>query len=848
METQKVSSSIQDRYRPLNSVSLREFVFRSMLWLANVLCGFVCNHIVYVLGRIFGYFFRFKEQNSGKFPSICDSINGKSDHQFGANRCEMSDSNLFGEREIFVEADSREKNRRKKQDSVDVGIVSNASRTNKYQFLAGQSLSGFLEEPPNKSVTVHELFAGSDDQSFNISEELSRELEDFQEFDVRSEAKQLSFDPSNGFFSELEPEVVNVPDKKTEAEDDGLENRQAIFIRKDPSDRDNPVGLEDSFLGIPEFSDELEFCSANHLASIGTKQGSVSTNDGVLGVNFEVEKAVVSVDSSRIEENLEKHEHSSSNQDDLSEAEGSVGLEDRFLCKHEASDQLEICLSNPSFSPDRNQVSVSSNVNFSFPRRRFDSVIDEILSNESSIKVSYPEAQTYIDEKWADYNEEDSPGSLDHTEFELQLQNSVAAAEPNILGHEFDDEEKDSASKDTELSKFSEKCDSWTSDGDDEMEEDVLLQHKEMVKQMKREIRSLKTNGLPTILEESVSPRMDEDLKPLKIDRKIDYKDRMEEIQLVYKSYMDKMRRLDILGHQTMYAIGLVQMKNQDQLTSKRKLSTPAIESLLSHNFWPSKLRRRHGGDPIKKLVRDLQEDLELLYVGQLCLSWEILKWQYGKALELRECNSSRLCLFNLAAEEFQQFQVLVRRFIEDEPFHGPRIQYYLKSRSEVCSLLQVPPIKDDQKDSAKEEAEGAVTIARLVETIDESMHSFWEFLRADREKANLMKGIQERQIDPLDAELQINIRADLQKKERRLKDLVRSRNCIVKKFQKQHRDCRLNDELFIAQVELRLVSRALDMQRLTRNQLLWCRKKLSKIDLVGRKVRVDSSFLLFPC
>ena len=93
------------------------------------------------------------------------------------------------------------------------------------------------------------------------------------------------------------------------------------------------------------------------------------------------------------------------------------------------------------------------------------------------------------------------------------------------------------------------------------------------------------------------------------------------------------------------------------------------------------------------KFIGELQTELEVVYVGQMCLSWEILHWQYGKALELWESDPRGVRQFNEVAGEFQQFQVLMQRFIEDEPFHGPRVQNYVKSRCVLRNLLQVPAI-----------------------------------------------------------------------------------------------------------------------------------------------------------
>lgn len=85
--------------------------------------------------------------------------------------------------------------------------------------------------------------------------------------------------------------------------------------------------------------------------------------------------------------------------------------------------------------------------------------------------------------------------------------------------------------------------------------------------------------------------------------------------------------------------------------------------------------------------------------------------------------------------------------------------------------------------------------------------------------------------------------------KERKLKDTVRSGNCIVRKFQKHHEEqIQLDEEQLLAQVGLRLVSRVMHMKKLRKDQLMWCNEKLNRIKFDGRKVQVEPSFLFFPC
>lgn len=91
-------------------------------------------------------------------------------------------------------------------------------------------------------------------------------------------------------------------------------------------------------------------------------------------------------------------------------------------------------------------------------------------------------------------------------------------------------------------------------------------EHDELIEQLKLELKAARTGGLPTILEETESEndsdsspaKMADDLmKPLKItDQKLEHKDRIMEIQKVYKSYAERMRKLDVLNYQTMHAIG----------------------------------------------------------------------------------------------------------------------------------------------------------------------------------------------------------------------------------------------------------------------------------------------------
>jgi hypothetical protein len=191
-----------------------------------------------------------------------------------------------------------------------------------------------------------------------------------------------------------------------------------------------------------------------------------------------------------------------------------------------------------------------------------------------------------------------------------------------------------------------------------------------------------------------------------------------------------------------------------------------------------------------------------------------------------------------------------------------------------------------DKKARRKGRDDDSITSDMLVEIMEESIRIFWRFVRSDKDAQNVIskgrKGTQIEPQDPTELELLTEVRTSFQKvsfvsisiyiyillqvlnmqscsvmlnlfstgmqKERRLKDVLRSGNCILKKFQK-HREDNSNQVLyFFSQVDMKLVARVLSMSRVTTDQLLWCHNKLSKINFVSRKIHVEPSFLLFPC
>jgi Protein of unknown function (DUF1666) len=80
--------------------------------------------------------------------------------------------------------------------------------------------------------------------------------------------------------------------------------------------------------------------------------------------------------------------------------------------------------------------------------------------------------------------------------------------------------------------------------------------------------------------------------------------------------------------------------------------------------------------------------------VAQVCLAWEALNWNYGNIFR-KNPNPKEMgkpyCPARVA-QEFQQFQVLLQRFIENEPYeYGRRPEVYARMKVRSPKLLLVP-------------------------------------------------------------------------------------------------------------------------------------------------------------
>ncbi|TQD97371.1 hypothetical protein C1H46_016950 [Malus baccata] len=473
--------------------------------------------------------------------------------------------------------------------------------------------------------------------------------------------------------------------------------------------------------------------------------------------------------------------------------------------------------------------------------------------------------------KAASFNVEEAPQDFGHGECEKDESREmklVTGEEPRSDGEKLGSHENDSAS-DSDYDYVGYETDCFEDEGEDMKKEiretkelqkndhhnpeekptEALWEHQELIEQLKMEFKRVRADALPTVPEDYEFLNLD-DLKPRKVDEILH--GRIGEFDEFYKSYSVRMRNFDILNNQKLNALRLLQSKKPPKPFSSRK-------SFCSQNLLRCKSNKDYDFfDPISVKFRELHSELEVVYVGQLCLSWEFLKWQYGKALELWK-SPYKTATYNEVAGEFQKFKEYLQRFVEGEcSEERTRVENYVSNRYKMSLLLQVPVVRGDSlKDRRKTRRKGRddgeiISSDDLVEKLEESITTMWQFIRADKYASSSINASQKRRREHLqetDLNLLAEVQTDLHKKNMKLKEILKSRNSMLKRFRKHEEEEGTDDHLyFFSEVDMKLVSKVLNMSSVTTDQLEWCRDMLSKICFVNRKLCVDPSVLLFPC
>lgn len=306
-----------------------------------------------------------------------------------------------------------------------------------------------------------------------------------------------------------------------------------------------------------------------------------------------------------------------------------------------------------------------------------------------------------------------------------------------------------------------------------------------------------------------------------------------------YKKYSARMRWFDTLNQERTCGLSVIL---QPGLPS-------SLESSMNMDFSVSLTPWSRSAK--KRLLRSIENDVELVYVAQSCLSWEALYFHYRRVRSLASSDLKNAVPCGNVAEEFQKFQVLLDRFVEDErTADGKRIWNYVRGRIASESLLQVPEVSEFTEEEGRNE-EAAAVKGVLFKAIEKCINSYWDFLKVDKKKPwwkfNSLWTFSPVE-DPRDFGLYADLTKRLQKRELWLKDIEGKRRCWFNKIVKPLEESERREILF-TMIDMKLVSRVLQMSMLSSSQLKWCHEKLDTIAFEQGKVLRSSttSPLLFP-
>lgn len=188
---------------------------------------------------------------------------------------------------------------------------------------------------------------------------------------------------------------------------------------------------------------------------------------------------------------------------------------------------------------------------------------------------------------------------------------------------------------------------------------------------------------------------------------------------------------------------------------------------------------------------------------------------------------------------------------------------------------------KDSEDDQKEDDFSSRIPSTLFLIIMEESIRTFMNFLKADREKhcqllAALFRRNRKSAVDPtllcvmkkankkvslthpsLSKCLQLSfpfaswiffffnccfLHTYLQKK-KKLNDLCRARKCLRKRKLKEDEEM----EILMGLIDLKVVSRVLRMTDISGEHLHWCDEKMTKVRVVEGKLKRDSSPLFFP-
>lgn len=314
----------------------------------------------------------------------------------------------------------------------------------------------------------------------------------------------------------------------------------------------------------------------------------------------------------------------------------------------------------------------------------------------------------------------------------------------------------------------------------------------------------------------------------------------------VYEKYCERMLLFDRLSSNQLKESGIGVVASSPSTPSPRSASkklpspfrclslkrfdVPEDEDMEQH------LQQQTGIDPF--------QDLETAYVAQLCLTWEALHCQYTQLSHLISCQPETSTCYNHTAQQFQQFLVLLQRYIENEPFEqGSRSELYARARNAMPKLLQAPKIQGTDKTEMEKDTEFMVLAEDLIKIIESTILTFNVFLKMDKKKPNGVNNLFGNHNMNSTTPLQL-VQSSIEKKRAKAKELSKKTKGLRKKSWPQTWE---GVQLLFAGIDIKLATRVLRMGKISKEQLLWCEEKMKKLNFSGGKLQRHPSPVLFP-
>ncbi|CAI9758659.1 unnamed protein product [Fraxinus pennsylvanica] len=287
-----------------------------------------------------------------------------------------------------------------------------------------------------------------------------------------------------------------------------------------------------------------------------------------------------------------------------------------------------------------------------------------------------------------------------------------------------------------------------------------------------------------------------------------------------YRTYTERMRWFDTLSRDRLFGI-----------------------NAIVHGSW-NKMDR-------KTIARSLESDLELIYVAQMCLSWEALYYQYRQIESI--INTQKEASFhNCTAGDFQKFQVLLERFMEEEKCKKcKRYSNFIHKRFSFKSLLQVPEVKGYVEEENGTIRGEPIRASEAFKAMEKCIKAFWLFVKSDDKPLWKFKSIltihSPRVEDPKDLELFYDLTKDLQKKGLLLKDLQGKKKFWLKREVNPMRRESEKIDVLLTTIDMKLVEIVLKMSIISTSHLKWCREKLNNLEFKEGKIFREHTGHLFP-